>query len=212
MELWAVTLSGDERRLWHESGQITLLDVSSDGRLLLSRLRQERGDGRSRLRAGEEARYPSWLDWSLPVGLSEDGRTVLFIESGEGAGPARAVYARNTDGSPAVHLGEGRGLALSPDTKTALASSADAHTLLLLPIGAGASRSIALFGLTVQMSASFFPDGRRLAFAANEEDLCESTVRGRYRRRIAPRHQRRGRDPRHLRCAVGFARRPIRGL
>jgi hypothetical protein len=43
----------------------------------------------------------SWLDWSVPVDLSADGRTVLFGETGEGGGPKYAVYLRKTDGSPA---------------------------------------------------------------------------------------------------------------
>ena len=36
-------------------------------------------------------------------------------------GPKYAVYIRKTDGSPAIRLGEGNGLSLSPDGKWALA-------------------------------------------------------------------------------------------
>jgi hypothetical protein len=57
----------------------------------------------------------SWLDWSVPGSMSADGKMILFFESGEGGGPHYAVYLRNTDGSPAIRLGEGSGLALSPD-------------------------------------------------------------------------------------------------
>jgi eukaryotic-like serine/threonine-protein kinase len=54
----------------------------------------------------------SWLDWSRPGSLSPDGKTILFQEAGEGGGPKYAVYLRNTDGSPAIRLGEGSGLSL----------------------------------------------------------------------------------------------------
>jgi hypothetical protein len=40
---------------------------------------------------------------------------MLFTEGGEGGGPKYAVYLRKTDGSPAIRLSEGNGLALSPD-------------------------------------------------------------------------------------------------
>jgi hypothetical protein len=85
----------------------------------------------------------SWLDWSAPTDLSADGKTLLFLESGEGGGENYAAYVRETDGSPATRLGEGAALALSPDKKGVI--SAPAHNLgqlTLLATGAGESRQI----------------------------------------------------------------------
>ena len=57
----------------------------------------------------------SWLDYSYPADLSADGKTLLFDEEGIGGGVqygdvqdlTYAVYIRNTDGTPAIRLGEG---------------------------------------------------------------------------------------------------------
>ena len=169
-ELWAVTLAGREHRLWYESGPITLLDVTRDGRVLLSRLRQSR-EMVGVVPGANEERELSWLDWSTPSGLSEDGLTLLFSEAGEGAGqPGRAIYVRKTDGSPAIRLGKGRGLALAPDGRTVLASTGvgEEPVFRLLPIGPGTVRSIPMAGFTLQVSAGYFPDGRRIAFVSSE--------------------------------------------
>ena len=84
-------------------------------------------------------RNVSWLDWSLPAGLSADGKTVLFNEAGEGGGTEYSVYMRSTDGqSPAVRLADGYGIGLSPDGLWAVVvSRGDRGEMRLLPTGAG---------------------------------------------------------------------------
>ena len=62
----------------------------------------------------------SWFDYASGPHLSADGTAVLFSEEGEGAGPLLSTYLRPTDGSPAIRLGDGEALALSPDGKWAL--------------------------------------------------------------------------------------------
>ena len=54
-----------------------------------------------------------------PLGGRDD---VLFTETAQGGGVRKAVYKRKTDGSPAVRLGEGDALALSPDGQWALST------------------------------------------------------------------------------------------
>jgi dipeptidyl aminopeptidase/acylaminoacyl peptidase len=111
----------------------------------------------------------SWLDWSFPMDLSSDGRTVLFDEQNAGDGGNYAIYLRGTDGAPAVRLGSGQSLALSPDGKWALARSltAGAIDLLLLPVGAGEPRTLARPAFDPEDGA-FFPDGRRLLLWGHE--------------------------------------------
>jgi serine/threonine protein kinase/WD40 repeat protein len=165
-ELRAVTLSGQERLLWRETGPVGLRDVSRDGRVLLSRSNQGREmTGVSPDTTAE--RNLTWLDWSFPIALSEDGLTLLFDEQGEGAGQAYAIYLRKTDGSPAVRLGEGGAQDLSPDGKTVLGVSE--RKLILLPIGAGTSRTLSL-GSLIPQGAKFFPDGKRLLLIGHEPD------------------------------------------
>ncbi len=158
--LWAVTMSGEKRLLAAFPGDFVLHDVSRDGRLLLERAIEEfEIVGRFPGDPGE--RNLSWLDGSVPAALSGDGKTLLFSEIRQG-GPA--VYKRKTDGSPAVRLGEGIALDLSPDGTMALCTSRGTPVrLILLPTGAGQARTLTLPGsLYGPDAARFFPDGRRV--------------------------------------------------
>ena len=89
--------------------------------------------------------------------LSNDGKTLLFEEEGEGAGNTYAIYVRGTDESAAIRLGEGRALSLAPDGKSVL--GLNRGSLVVLPIGAGTSRTLSLGSLICQ-NASFLPDGK----------------------------------------------------
>ena len=84
----------------------------------------------------------SWLDYTYPADLSADGKTLLFDEEGGGGaldysksgGLTYAVYIRKTDGSPAVLLGEGGAVALSPDGKWVIAQTQESPSQFrLLP-------------------------------------------------------------------------------
>jgi eukaryotic-like serine/threonine-protein kinase len=110
----------------------------------------------------------SWLDWSVPGDLSADGRTVLFGETGEGGGPKYAVYLRKTDGSPAIRLSEGIGVALSPDGKWALSRpNITPSPLVLMPTGVGESRPLTHDSIN-HLWARWLPDGKRIVFSGNE--------------------------------------------
>jgi Tol biopolymer transport system component len=103
------------------------------------------------------------------VDLSPDGKQVLFSESGEAGGRGYGVYLRGTDGSPAVRLGEGHVYGLSPDGRFALTAPVETKTrLVLLPTGAGASRTLPLEGLDRFLWTDFFPDGRRILVLGSE--------------------------------------------
>ena len=57
------------------------------------------------------------LEWSFPVDLSIDGKSLLMDEQGQGGGSAHSTYLRTTDGSPAVRLGDGGAQTLSPESE-----------------------------------------------------------------------------------------------
>ena len=107
------------------AGNLTLQDISREGRLLVTR-----DTSRTEMLAlapGEtKERDLTWLDWSLPSGISPDGGVVLFSESGEGGGAGYSVYIRKTDGSPAVRLGEGNRLRPSLRTESGRSRSRNA--------------------------------------------------------------------------------------
>ena len=140
-------------------------DMAPDGTLLARQLNWRREI--VGLAPGEEReRNLTWLDWSFPNTLSNDGKTVLFDEQNRPRADYLS-YIRKTDGSPAVLLAKAKGLDLSPDGRWALTVNADATELTLIPTAAGTARKIAKSNLTYQWAA-FLPDGNRVLLWANE--------------------------------------------
>lgn len=167
--LWAADLSGGRHFVYRGAGSLTLHDATDGGRLLLSR-DDTRLEIQGRAPGASAEHELSWLDWSLARDLSEDGRQLLFTEAGEGGGSSYGVYLRGTDRSPAVRLGDGSALALSPGGEWALAVRHEPESrLVLLPTAGGAPKLFDRAALNYQPWGCWFPDGRRVLFAANEE-------------------------------------------
>jgi len=175
--LSAVNLSGEERLVTRIPGSIVIFDIWRDGRVLLARSGRRR-EVMVRYQDEPKERDLSWLDYSYPADLSADGKTLLFDEEGVGGGVqyantkelTYAVYIRNTDGSPAIRLGEGAANALSPDQKWVIAQTPSSpEQLRLLPTGAGETRQLTNDSINHQW-ARWFPDGKRFVFSGNEPD------------------------------------------
>jgi eukaryotic-like serine/threonine-protein kinase len=165
----AVTLSGSERLLARVTESLTLQDIASDGRVLVSHDVIRIGVlGRG---AGEmKERDLSWLDWSAAFDLTPDGKTLLFAETGEGSGPGYSCFIRGTDGSAPVRLGDGVGMAISPDGRwvTANTPREEHPKLWLYPTGAGDKKLLSTGGLEIESSADWLHDSRKVIFTANE--------------------------------------------
>src|SRR6185436_19860906 len=163
-----VTRSGDVRLRVRVPGNLTLQDVSREGRMLVTRDTQ-RNEILSVAPGETKERELTWLDYSLPAAVSSDGKMVLFSESGEGGGAGYSVYIRKTDGSPAVRLGEGSSQDLSPDREWVLAiiHNASDPQLVAYPTGAGEPKVFPKDGVSV-FGASFMPDGKRVVFTGSE--------------------------------------------
>jgi dipeptidyl aminopeptidase/acylaminoacyl peptidase len=165
--LYAVDMSGKQRLLARVPGTLTLLDTTSDGRVLL-----RREAGRQEIKAfidgATQLRELSWFDFSLPADLSADGKTLLFGEVGEAGGATYGIYTRGTDGSPAIRLGDGNPQALSPDGNWVLAITHETpEQLFLLPIKAGAPRVITNDAID-HFTARWMPDGKQVVFTGSE--------------------------------------------
>jgi len=171
----ASTLEGKQRTLLRVPGSLLLGGVAADGTVLLSHDIGRRGV--SALARGEtRERDLSWLDWTQPVALSEDGTTLLMTEEGEGGGAGYGVYMRKLDGSPAVRLGMGNALALSADGKWVIAQKLNPSPaqLILLPTGVGQGRALTSDALTHD-AARFLPDGKRFIFIGAEPGKSSRT-------------------------------------
>ncbi|HSD71514.1 MAG TPA: protein kinase [Thermoanaerobaculia bacterium] len=166
--LHAAGVDGKIRLVAQMPGELELDDISRDGRVLLAH--HTLINSMRAWAAGDSAeRDVTWLDFSIPSDISADGKTILFSELGEGGGKTSAVYLRNIDGSPAVRLGEGQALALSPDGKSVLVRFPDAaDRFVLLPTGTGEPKSLPLSGFEAIDVAAWLPDGKAFIFGGQE--------------------------------------------
>ena len=166
--LWAVTPQGKERAVFRGPGSLSLQDVAPDGRVLAAV--QTRRLMLFGLAPGEtKERDLSWLDYGITIDLSADGRTLLFVEQGEGGGAEYSAYVRGMDGSAPIRLGKGSPAALSPDGREALVVNVNIPMqAILLPTGAGQARALPRGPLAQIHGAGFLPDGKRIVLIANE--------------------------------------------
>ncbi|HEU5236093.1 MAG TPA: protein kinase [Pyrinomonadaceae bacterium] len=166
--LYAVTLSGKERVVMRAPVELKLQDISRDGTVLIT------GNHLTTPIAGlppgeTRERDLSWLNRVLITDLSQDGTSFVFNEFGQGSGANYATYLRKMDGSPAVHLGDGYGLARSPDGKWLISIWFTPPQLILLPTGAGQSKQLERFGIEQYgYGASWLPDGKNIVFVGKE--------------------------------------------
>ncbi len=174
-DLSAVNLSGQKRLVARMPGTLMLFDIFHDGRILMGRASWRRELMGTSADGGKE-RDLSWLDYSYPADLSNDGKTVLFDEEGVGGGArygktqelTYSVYIRSTDGSAAVRLGEGSAEALSPDQKWVIAQIPGSPAQFrLLPTKAGEAQSLTNDSIN-HNSARWMPDGKKFVFSGNE--------------------------------------------
>ena len=165
--VWAWHPGGRLRPIAQAPGILTLRDIASDGRLLISR-DTRRLEMAGRIQASHEDRIMTWLDWSRVQEISPDGSLVLFDESGEGAGPQSIVYLYRTKEANAVRIGEGRAMSLAPDLRHVLTlDSQDRRHFRVLATEGTDVLDLPATGLQYQWGR-FFPDGQHLLTLASE--------------------------------------------
>jgi WD40 repeat protein len=165
--LYGVTPAGKLRLIRTMQGTPALLDVRKDGGALITEddyrasvLVFGSGDP-----AGKEL---TWFDWSNDRALSADGKHMLFDETGEGGGPSGGVYLRPTDGAPAVRLGDGVAVALSPDSAWALTRTlSNPQHFVLVPVKLGQPKALPPDDLGRTAYGDFLPNGSKFVFVAN---------------------------------------------
>jgi DNA-binding winged helix-turn-helix (wHTH) protein/Tol biopolymer transport system component len=170
--LFKVTFAGQQQLVRRESGNLSLLDVSRNAHVLLTR-GIIRGEVFGRIHPARKERELGWLDNSYAADLSADGSTIVLSVQGEGSATGYDVYLRKTDGSPAVLLGAGVARHMSSDGKWVLTTApggvrpTSPPQLFLLPTSAGQSQTLthdAIF----HYFATPLPDGKRFLFEGYE--------------------------------------------
>ena len=166
-QVFAVTPAGKLRLIRTMQGTPELLDLNGPNALVTE---DDYRSGTLMFLPGQAApKELSWFDWPSDRALSPDGKWLLFDETGEGGGTNGAVFLRPTDGSAAVRLGDGAGLALSHDGSTVVTRSfSDPLHFVLVPVKAGQPRAFPPDAFGQVIYGAFFPDGSRFVFEANE--------------------------------------------
>jgi tRNA A-37 threonylcarbamoyl transferase component Bud32 len=169
--LHAVSLSGKERLLARVPEGLNLEDISVNGNVLMTTY-WTATDVRGLFGENNHERDVGWFD-TVVVDLSADGSVVLRGDGGDTCGGSDCcAFIRKMDGSPAVRIGDGCPLALSPDGKWVLVNrpGSPGH-LELLPTGVGERQIVPASTIQQFVSACFLPDGKRLVvsgFAGND--------------------------------------------
>jgi serine/threonine protein kinase len=173
--LYAVNLSGRIRDLLHIPGRLHLFDISKDGQVLITN-EASRLEAYGRRMGQDRDVDLTWFDWTLVRSISRDGQWAVLEEDGEGGGPEYSVFLRKTDGSPAIRLGSGSGLDISPDGKWVASSSVKQPSpTVLLPTGAGQPVSLADGKLFHSSTLRFLPDGKGVIMIATEAGKAPRT-------------------------------------
>jgi dipeptidyl aminopeptidase/acylaminoacyl peptidase len=157
--LRGVTLAGKLRTITNVPGGMWLQDIRDEMPLILTH--QKRIGLRGVPPGGKAERELGWLGWAIPGDISRDGKKVLFEEEADGGGPNCTVFLRDTDGSPPVRIGEGRALAISPDSKWVITKQAKGGPLIVVPSGAGEARQLTHDNVGYT-EARCLPDGKQL--------------------------------------------------
>jgi predicted Ser/Thr protein kinase len=204
-EVDAVTLDGRKRRIGSVPGDFVLHDVSADGRILMASV-FESSEIFVLLPGQTHERTLGYLDRSVAVDVSRDGKTALFVEGNYNAGgyaaggDQGAIYVRRTDGTDAIHLGNGVPLAFSPNADFVLAGAvapSGTYQMVRLPVRAGEAQWLETPGIAPRGRGAFFPDGKRIFFMGTEKGrgpraFVLDAERGGPPRPISPEGTRRG--------------------
>jgi len=163
--LHVVDLYGHDRLVYRVPGTLRVQDVAKDGRILLVH-EASRAGILAHVPGSSGERELGWFDWSIVRSLSDDGKRILFDESGDAPGDQTWIYLRETDGSPPLRLGQGSYGGLSPDGKwVAVVPSDFSNHIHIIPTGAGQERV-----LDVQdkkpFSVLWLPTGKQLLLRA----------------------------------------------
>ena len=135
--VYSVTPTGRLRAVMVGPSRYKVLDIASDGRVLIGHEREERTV--EALMAGSPAPVDVGLrSSSSSLWISEGGTSVLITEQSTSSYEAYLLKA----GATPVHLGSGMPTAMSPDGRWALGLPVEGYPILVHPTGPGASRTL----------------------------------------------------------------------
>jgi Tol biopolymer transport system component/tRNA A-37 threonylcarbamoyl transferase component Bud32 len=168
MVVHGATLDGALRVVLSGAGGLTMHDVASDGRWIVTR------DDKMvqlfvRAPGAAEDREAGWLDYAFRPVLSADGKLLAFGDASGEAGVNYSVILRKTEGGSAARLGEGWPASFSADGKSLLAVvPSTPPRVIVYPTAAGSERQIDAGTLASITDAEWGPGDRSVLLCGNE--------------------------------------------
>jgi eukaryotic-like serine/threonine-protein kinase len=166
--IFAADLSGRTRTVLRSPGTVIIEDIASSGKVLVSSIHFEVELGVKRSHEKMARNFNAGTLANLAA-VSSDGEWLVFNLS---AGDDYRTYLRNTNGAPAILLGDGYGAGITPDARMVPAMRfSRPHSMVLYPTGIGEQREFDLGKLQAAFSSnengvSFSRDGRWALFGA----------------------------------------------
>ena len=155
------TNGGEPRRVFRGTSRLFLEDISADQRILAVSVGLQ-GAARAGVPGGAEVDIGE-TPAIVPIDIDPGDGRVLFESIDYG------VYLESPGHGPAVRLGDGIPLALSPDGAQVLNLSPGPPTeLTLIPTGAGSVVSLPRGSILRHATAVFTPDGKRIVISGAE--------------------------------------------
>jgi Tol biopolymer transport system component len=181
LAVYAVSTTKRLRKVSNSPFSLHLFDIARNGRALIS-LSDMRVSMTAQLSGDDAARDVSHLDSSHVDDIARDGRFILFTEGSSAVGEHYAVFTLDRESHQPRRLSTGRGLAISPDSKSALTIDPEDRTsLTVISLTTGASRRISGGGFEYQW-AKFLPDGTSLlvggAYPLEALTICKQLLNG----------------------------------
>jgi serine/threonine protein kinase len=197
-ELWssasgrmvAYDMAGAPRTIHSDPRGLMLLDVASDGRVLVT-TNQRRTGLSGRLDGDTAERDLTWFDYSVARDLTPDGKSLLFFEASEASGAEYIVGLWRAGDAAPIKIGAGHATSISADGKAALATILTRPIgFRVLPTGVGEAREVLTPALANLHWATWLPDRQHIVVSGNEpgrgSKLYVVDLNGRVIRSIGP--------------------------
>lgn len=172
-EIWAVTRSAQQRRVFTGPSAIWLQDIASNGKTLMTQVRSTNDIAVRRPGQKSDQVLDLVSEAGTVAGVSDNGSLMALSYVGMAAGTDYLTYVVNTDTHEAIRLGDGDASGISPDGKWILSIfPSTPGKMVLYPTGPGETRSFNLGAIrNASVFCSWTQDSSKIVFTGSDAGL-----------------------------------------
>ena len=172
-EIWAVTRSGRQRRVFTGPSGVWLQDIATNGKTLMTQVRSTNDIAVRRPGQKSDQILDLVSEAGTIAGVSDNGSLMALSYVGVAAGTDYLTYVVNTDTHEAIRLGDGDASGISPDGKWILSIfPSTPGKMVLYPTGPGETRSFNLGAIrNASVFCSWTQDSSKMVFTGSDAGL-----------------------------------------